>query len=92
VYVPTGAGNNRMIGCYLDYSTLVLDDPQHFLFTDGYFLFAGMHATVQYCIRPGTVTLHPCSVSTTLNQSTNQPHLTMNSYNVCRAVCRDRQA
>ena len=27
-----------MIGCYMDYSTLVVDDPVHFTYADGYFL------------------------------------------------------
>ena len=39
VYLPSGVNNNRMIGNFFDFSTLVVDDPKDFLFTDGYFLF-----------------------------------------------------
>jgi hypothetical protein len=39
VYLPSGVDNNRLIGNYFDFCTLVVDDPQDFLFTDAYFLF-----------------------------------------------------
>ena len=38
VYLPSGVDNNRFIGNYFDFTTLVVDDPLDFLFTDGYFL------------------------------------------------------
>jgi hypothetical protein len=27
--------------CYMDYSTLVVDDPNNFMYVDGYFLLGG---------------------------------------------------
>lgn len=39
VYLPSGVNNNRMLGNYFDFTTLVIDDPKDFLFADGYFLF-----------------------------------------------------
>jgi hypothetical protein len=38
VWSRSGASNNRMLGCYMDFSTLVVDDPKNFMYADGYFL------------------------------------------------------
>ena len=41
VWSQSGATNNRLIGCYMDGATLVVDDPNNFMYTDGYFLGVG---------------------------------------------------
>jgi hypothetical protein len=38
-YLPSGVNNNRMIENDFDFSTLVVDAPKDFLFTDGYVMF-----------------------------------------------------
>lgn len=50
-----------MIGCYLDYSTLVLDDPAGFLFTEGYFLFGydDRFASLPDLLHQSFITLRP---------------------------------
>ena len=41
VWSQSGATNNRLIGCYMDGATLVVDDPNNFMYTNGYFLGVG---------------------------------------------------
>ena len=45
VWSQSGATNNRLIGCYMDGATLVVDDPNNFMYTDGYFLGVGGEGT-----------------------------------------------